>query len=74
MNTKFDLSAMSANIVYLKRIMTADLPEGVRAQAGDMEQVFAVHDGDGAQVAYVANLKFANHLAEQNNVRIVTLH
>jgi len=74
MNTKFDLSALSANIVYLKPMNTADLPEAVRAQAGDMEKVFAVHNGEGAQVAYVADLRFAGQLAAENNVRIVTLH
>lgn len=74
MNTKFDLGEMSANIVYLKPMNAADLPEAVREQAGDMEQIFAVHNGDGEQVAYVADLRFANHLAAENNVRIVTLH
>ena len=51
-----------------------DLPEAVREQAGDMEQIFAVHNGEGAQVAYVADLRFAGQLAAENNVRIVTLH
>lgn len=74
MNTKFDLTEMSANIVYLKPMNTADLPEAVREQAGDMERIFAVHNGDGAQVAYIADLKFAGQLAAENNVRIVTLH
>jgi len=74
MNTKFDLSEMGANIVYLKPMNLAELPDEVRAQAGDLEQIFAVHNGNGEQVAYIADLKFANHLAEENNVRIVTLH
>ena len=74
MNTKFDLTEMGANIVYLKQVATADLPEGVRNQAGDLEKIFAVHNGKGEQVAYIADLKFANHLAQENNVRIVTLH
>ena len=51
MNTKFDLTEMSANIVYLKPMDTADLPDEVREQAGDMGQVFAVHNGQGEQVA-----------------------
>lgn len=74
MNAKFDLTEMSANIVYLKPMNKADLPEAVREQAGDMEQIFAVHNGDGAQVAYIADLAFAGQLAAENNVRIVTLH
>lgn len=74
MNTKFDLSEMGANIVYLKPMNMADLPDDVREQAGDMEQIFAVHNGKGEQVAYIADLTFASHLAAENNVRIVTLH
>ncbi len=74
MNTKFDLSEMGANIVYLKPMMTADLPDELREQAGGLEQIFAVHNGMGEQVAYIADLKFANNLAQENNVRIVTLH
>ena len=56
MNTKFDLSQMSANIVYLKPMNTADLPDEVRDQAGDMERIFAVHNGEGEKVAYVVPL------------------
>ena len=74
MNTKFDLTEMSANIVYLKPMDTADLPDEVREQAGDMEQVFAVHNGQGEQVAYIADLTFAAHLADAHNMQIVTLH
>ncbi len=74
MNTKFDLSQMSANIVYLKPMNTADLPDEVRDQAGDMERIFAVHNGEGEKVAYVADLTFASHLAAENNVEIVPLH
>lgn len=74
MNTKYDLSEMGANIVYLKPMNTADLPDELREQAGDMDQIFAVHNGEGAQVAYIADLKFAAHLAAENNVQIVTLH
>lgn len=74
MNTKFDLTEMGANIVYLKPMNTADLPDDVRDQAGDLDRIFAVHNGKGEQVAYIADLAFAAHLAEENNVEIVTLH
>lgn len=74
MNTKFDLTEMSANIVYLKPMDTADLPDELREQAGDLEKIFAVHNGQGEQVAYIANLTFAAHLADEHNMQIVTLH
>lgn len=74
MNTKFDMSEMGANIVYLKPMNMADLPDDVREQAGDLQQIFAVHNGMGEQVAYIADLTYASDLADQNNVRIVALH
>ena len=74
MNMKFDLTEMSANIVYLKPMDTADLPDELREQAGDLEKIFAVHNGQGEQVAYIADLTFAAHLADEHNMQIVTLH
>ncbi len=74
MHRKFDLSEMGTNIVYLKPMNTADLPDELREQAGDIKQIFAVHNGEGEQVAYIADLAFAAHLAAENNVQIVPLH
>ena len=74
MNTKFDLTEMSANIVYLKPMDTADLPDELREQAGDLEKIFAVHNGQGEQVASIADPTFAAHLADEHNMQIVTLH
>ena len=74
MQTKFDLEGLSQNIVYLKPVSTADLPADVREQAGDIDTVFAVHNGEGAQVALVANPLIASHLAAEHNMQLVTLH
>lgn len=74
MNTRFDLAGLSQNIVYLKPVATADLPDDLRDQAGDMRVVFAVHNTDGQQVALVADPAIASHLAAEHHMRLVTLH
>lgn len=74
MHTKIDLKGLSANIVYLKPVATADLPDEVRAQAGDTKMVFAVHNGEGEHVAFVANEAIATHLAAEHKMQLVTLH
>ncbi len=74
MYTKQDLKSLSADIVYLKPVETSQLPADVREQAGDLETLFAVHNGKGEQVALVANPLVASHLADQNNLTVVSLH
>ena len=74
MKTKFDLKNLSANIVYLREVATADLPQDVREQAGDMPVIYAVHNGEGEQVALVANPAIASHLAASHHMQLVTLH
>lgn len=74
MNARYDLKGISANIVYVKPVDAADLPENVLEQVGDLEQLFAVHDSNGEQLALVAHRDIAAHLAEQNNLEAVSLH
>lgn len=74
MNAKRDLSAFGENVVYVKPVAVADLPRDVRAEAGDLEQVFAVHDADGQQLALVANRQMAFHLARQHDKAPMTVH
>lgn len=61
-------------IVYVKPVAVADLPEGLREQAGDLEQIFAVHDAQGQQLALVADRGMAFALARQNDMSPVTVH
>lgn len=74
MNTKFDLKNIDQSIVYVKPILVADLPEDMREKAGDLQELFAVHNASGEQLALVANRKLAFHLARENDMRPVTLH
>jgi hypothetical protein len=74
MDTKFDLEKIVQDIVYVKPILATDLPDEVRDQVGDLEQLFAVHNAAGEQLALVANRKLAFHLARENDMQPVTLH
>ena len=74
MNTKFDLAKLGEGIVYVKPIVAAELPDEMRAQVGDLEELFSVHNADGEQLALVADRKLAFHLARENNMHPVTVH
>ena len=55
-------------------MLTAALPDDVRAQAGDLKTLFAVHNTMGEQVALVASQGIATHLADEHDMQLVTLH
>jgi hypothetical protein len=75
MNTKQELRALGENIVYLRAVDVADLPDDVRAEAAEVatDTLFAVHNTEGEQVALVASADVASHLAKVNELQLVTL-
>ena len=50
MNTRIELNTEGDRIVYVKAVDVADLPREVREQAGDLDQLYAVHDSEGQQL------------------------
>lgn len=62
------------NIVYLKPVAVADLPAEVQEQAVGVEQIFAVHNADGRQIALVADRGVAIELARRHDMVAMTLH
>ena len=74
MDTKFDLGKIGQNIVYVKPVLTADLPIEVQHQIGDLAEIYAVHNAAGEQLALVADRKLAFHLAREHKMQPVTLH
>lgn len=74
MHTPYDFEQKGARIVYVKAVDVADLPDQVRNQAGDLEQLYAVHDADGQRLALVADRKLAFTLARQHDYTPVTVH
>jgi hypothetical protein len=75
MNTPVDFEQGGANrIVYVKTVAVSDLPQEVRARAGELEQLYAVHDAEGQQLALVADRKLAFALARQHDFAPVPVH
>jgi hypothetical protein len=74
MDTKVNFDTWGENVVYVKSVATADLPDDVQEQVGDLETLFAVHNMKGEQLALVANKKLAFHLAAENNLQAVVVH
>ncbi|MCF2906423.1 DUF1150 domain-containing protein [Octadecabacter sp. CECT 8868] len=74
MDTKFNFAEMGDRVVYVKSVNVAELPEEVREAAGDREELFAVHDSEGQQLALVADRQMAFVLARQNDMQPVTVH
>lgn len=75
MNGKFDFSTLRQNnIVYIRTVDVADLPDELQAQAHGVMQLYALCREDGAQLALVANREMAFMLARQNDFVPVTVH
>ncbi len=75
MNTPFDFKdADQTNLVYVRPVAVADLPDEVRNEVGDMDTIYAVHRADGERLALVKDRKLAFMLARQNDFAPVTVH
>ena len=74
MNTPYDLNADVGRMVYVKPIAVDALPREVRDQAEGLDQLFAVHDAEGQQLALVADRKLAFALARQHDYAPQPLH
>lgn len=74
MNTPFEIDQSSDRIVYVKTVDVSDLPQEVRAEAGDLDQLYAVHSADGEQLALVSDRHTAFVLARQHDYSPVAVH
>ena len=74
MQTPQPLGSAPRQIVYVKAVDVADLPEQVQAEAGDLQQLYAVHNEDGEQLALVADRRMAFVLARQHDLAPVPVH
>lgn len=66
--------AVGKGMVYVKPIDVADLPEDMRAQVQDHEDLVSVHSHTGEQLAVVATKSLAFELARQHDMSPVTVH
>jgi hypothetical protein len=75
MNTPFDFKeADQSNLVYVRPVAVADLPDEVQDEIGNQKTVYAVHRADGERLALVKDRKLAFMLARQNDLAPVTVH
>ncbi len=74
MKTPYEINTEGDRIVYVKSVDVADLPQDLRDQAGDLDQLYAVHDANGQQLALVAERKLAFVLARQHDLSPVAVH
>lgn len=74
MNQPFDPTPDGDRIVYVKTVDVADLPDEMQEKIDGFEQLYAVHDSAGQQLALVADRKLAFRLARQNDYAPVPVH
>ncbi|MEM9578698.1 MAG: DUF1150 family protein [Pseudomonadota bacterium] len=74
MQEPFETAPNDNRIVYVKTIDVTDLPTEVQGKVDGLEQLYAVHDSQGQQLALVADRKLAFQLARQNDYAPVAVH
>ncbi|WP_300036391.1 DUF1150 family protein [uncultured Roseobacter sp.] len=74
MTDAFETAPQESRIVYVKTVDVAELPDEVQGQVEGFEQLYAVHDSEGQQLALVADRRLAFRLARQNDYAPVAVH
>ena len=75
MNTEYDMTASGdRQIVYVRPVEVADLPEEMREAAGATTRIYALHNEDGERLALVRDERLAFVLARQNDLSAVRVH
>lgn len=69
-----NLPGAQGNIVYVRPVAVADLPQAVREQAEGLDMIYAVHRENGERVALVRDKGLAFMLALQNDMAPVSVH
>ncbi len=71
---KDQFGVLQDKIVYLKPVDTSDLPEEVLEEAGGADQLWSIHNSEGDQLAFIADLNMAQDLAKQFEYTALTVH
>ena len=69
-----NLDSLTDRTVYVRSVLTKDLPDGVQSQVGDAKVLYAVHTATGERLALVKERGLAFVLARQNDLSPVTVH
>ena len=72
----FDIDSIGGSLVYIRKVLVADLPDDVQREAreGGLDELYALHRSDGEQVALVGDRRLAFSLARQNDLNPVSVH
>lgn len=62
------------NIVYVRPVALADLPDDIRRQVGGLTELYAVHNGKGERLVLVRDRELAFIVARQNHMAPVSVH
>ena len=71
---KDQFGVLEDRIVYLKPIDKDDVPPEVMKEAGNVENLWSVHNSAGEQLALIADLQTAYHLAREYRYSPMTVH
>lgn len=74
MTATYQKSEIGKGLVYVKPVAVSDLPKRLADQAGELEEVFSVHDANGQQLALVASRDIAQDIAARHKLSAVALH
>lgn len=76
MDVKFNFGPQDGGrqIVYVRPVAVAELPQEVQDQVGGLETLYALHSPDGARLALVRDRRLAFALARQNDLSPVSAH
>ncbi|MCV6584623.1 MAG: DUF1150 domain-containing protein [Marinibacterium sp.] len=74
MNTPIEMNSEAPRIVYVKPVNVDELPQEVQDKADGLDQLYAVHDANGQQLALVADRKLAFSLAREYDFSPVAVH
>lgn len=66
--------ASDERVVYVRAVSTAILPDDVRKELGNVDEVYAVHSAAGERLALVTERDMAFVLARQNDLSPVAVH
>lgn len=75
MDVKFNaLPETDRQIVYVRQVEVADLPDELREQIGPAKTVYSLNRPDGERLALVRDRNLAFALARQNDLAPVSVH
>jgi hypothetical protein len=71
---KLNITDGTGQNVYVRPVAVSNLPEKLRAQAGDAETIYSLNGEDGSRLAWVISQELAFSVAREHDLVPVQLH